>query len=66
MSFGSDLFAPLVPLQEHHRFPGVIVDGADAVVLGRLAGVGIITCWPFGLHMARSVGNQLRLNSSAY
>jgi hypothetical protein len=35
-------------------------------VLGRLAGVGIITCWPFGLHMARSVGNQLRLNSSAY
>src|SRR5258708_5673810 len=33
----SDLFAPLVPLQEDHRFPRVIVHGANAVVLGRLS-----------------------------
>jgi hypothetical protein len=31
-----DRFATLVALQEDHGFPGVLVDGADAVGLGRL------------------------------
>src|SRR5258707_6932155 len=35
-----DLFAALVPLQEHHRFPTVLVHGSTAVVLGRLSGGG--------------------------
>src|SRR5260221_12100117 len=32
----SDLLAALVPLEEDNGFPGVLVDGSDAVVLGRL------------------------------
>src|SRR5258708_8433230 len=35
-----DLFAALVPLQEHHRFPTGLVHGSTAVVLGRLSGGG--------------------------
>src|SRR5260370_6674276 len=35
-----DLFAPLAPLQEDHRFPAVIVHGSNAVVLRWLSGGG--------------------------
>jgi hypothetical protein len=66
-SFG-DLAPALVAAHEHHRFARVVVDRAAAIVLECLvggAGVGIITGCPRGLPIARSVGNQLRLNSSA-
>jgi hypothetical protein len=43
----------------------MVVDRPDAVALfGLGGGRGIITCWPFGTHLALSVGFQLRLNSS--
>src|SRR5262249_45922227 len=43
-----DLLAALVPLQEDHCFPSMIVDGANAVVLGGLSRSGNHHLLPFG------------------
>ena len=72
---------PARPLISRRRFLGAALAAPSivpAALLGRdggiapseritvgCIGVGIITCCPFGLHMARSVGSQERLNSSA-
>jgi hypothetical protein len=56
------LASALASTDEDHRLASVVVDRPDAVALFLgWAGVGIITCWPFGLHIALRVGIQLRL-----
>ena len=47
------------------RYPGMIVDGSQAITGVGLAGYGIMICWPFWLHSGRRVGNQLTLYSLA-
>jgi hypothetical protein len=60
-----DLPATCAAAEEHDGFAGVVVDGAQAIPRVRLPGVGIMTCWPRGLHRARRVGSQLLWNASA-
>ena len=55
----------LVTARDDQRLARVPVDRPKAIAAGGCMGVGIITCWPFGLHIARRVGCQLMLNSSA-
>jgi hypothetical protein len=61
----SDLPAALTASAPHDRCAGRIVDGPKPSRVSGDPGVGLMPCWPRGLHMARHVGRQLRVQASA-